>query len=136
MKVFALEIVTPDGAALAEPVHSIVVPAVEGLLGVLPGHAPFLCMLRPGTIRIRREGGDLALATGGGFLEVTAEKTMILADSVERPAQIDVERAGRSLDRARGRLRSTDPAVDRDRAERAFDRARTRLKLSREAGKG
>ena len=66
---------------------------VEGQIGVLPRHAPMLTILVPGTVRLRRGDEEEILAVGGGFLEVSENKVVVLADSAERAEEIDVARA-------------------------------------------
>ncbi len=136
-----LEIVTPEEEIFSGEIYSLRVPAHEGNLGILPGHAPMLCSLKPGTIRIRESEEDqepLLLSTTGGFLEVGPERTVILADAAEKPDTLDIERARKAYIRAFKRLYSpekTEEEVNRKRAEKALERARARLETAQEAGK-
>jgi F-type H+-transporting ATPase subunit epsilon len=127
---FALEIVTPERVFLSQEVESLIVPAEKGYLGVLAGHAPLLATLRPGEITYRLEDGEVHAATGGGFMEVMPRKTILLTESVEDPAHIDVARAEQARERARKRLASADRSVDRRRAQVALERAENRLRLA------
>lgn len=73
------------------------------------------------------------MAIGGGFFQVANNQAMILADSAEFGAEINVERAQASLDRAQSRLEGRmdgDFQLQRDRAESALKRARTRLRVA------
>ena len=72
------------------------------------------------------------MAVAWGFAEVLPEKVTILAESAERPEEIDVERAQKAKARAEERLKSNDPQTDYDRAEDALQRAETRLKVAAE----
>lgn len=81
-KTFRLEIVTPEKQAFADDVESLVVPAYEGYLGVLSGHAPLLCVLAGGKIKIQKGREEIHFATTGGFMEVTPKKAVILAESI------------------------------------------------------
>jgi len=131
-KTFKLDIVTPERVVFSEDVASLVVPADEGYYGVLAGHAPFLCTIRPGEVSIRRERGEMHYATGGGFMEVTQEHAIILCESAEETAGIDVQRAEEALERAKQRLAATAPGgTDRVRAEAAKERAENRLRLAK-----
>ncbi|MDH7570297.1 MAG: ATP synthase F1 subunit epsilon [Armatimonadota bacterium] len=83
-RTFSLEIVTPERAVLNREVTSLVVPGVEGYLGVLAGHAPLLTELRAGTVRARTpDGRQVQMAIGGGFMDVSFNHVVILADSAE-----------------------------------------------------
>lgn len=127
---FRVEIVTPERVVFSEDAESLVVPAEEGYLGVLAGHAPLLCALRPGEIRLRREGKDLSFATSGGFMEVVPQKASLLTESVEEVGKIDAARAEKALARAKGRMASAEKGVDKDRARASLERAENRLRLA------
>ena len=129
-KTFRLEIVTPEKIVFSEDVVSLVAPAENGYLGVLAGHAPLLCSLRPGEIKIRRESGELLYATSGGFMEVTPKKTSILSESTEAPEAIDPARASKARQRAKERLATFNKDVDRPRAEAAAARAENRIRVA------
>src|SRR5688572_10992413 len=126
-KTFRLEIVTPEKLLFSEDIVSLVVPAEEGYLGVLAGHAPLLAALKPGEIKIRRDGGETLYATSGGFMEVLPQKTSILCESAEAPEAIDLGRAEKSRGRAKDRLSHPTKETDRNRAEAALERAENRL---------
>src|SRR5436190_20698100 len=99
-----LEVATPSRLVIAEQVDEVVVPGIDGYFGVLPGHAPLLATLGIGelTYRIGREERHVAVA--GGFAEVRNDKVIILADTAEKPDEIDRARAERAKERAEQRL--------------------------------
>ena len=131
-KKFKTEIVTPEKLVFSEEIESLVVPAERGYLGVLAGHAPLLATLQPGEITIKGSSkGELHFATSGGFLEVTPGKAVLLTESAEEAAQIDVPRAEESKKRAEERLAVAAPKeVDKSRAKAALERAMNRLKVA------
>ena len=127
-----LEIATPTRQVVTEQVDEVVAPGSEGYFGVLPGHAPFLTTLGVGvvTYRIGREEHQLAVA--GGFAEVRNDKVIILADSAERPEEIDRARAERARERAERRLSGrSEEEIDYVRCQAALARALTRLAVAR-----
>lgn len=130
-KTFKLEIVTPEKIVFSEDVVSLVAPAEEGYLGVLAGHAPLLCALKPGEIKIRRESGELLYATSGGFMEVMPKKTSILCESAEAPESVDVARAEKAKQRAKDRIARPGKDVDLERAEASVARAENRIRVSK-----
>jgi F-type H+-transporting ATPase subunit epsilon len=85
----ALEIVSPEKLLLSRPVDMVVIPAAEGEMGVLPGHAPMIVLLRGGTIRLY-EGGRVTeqLFVAGGFAEVTPDRCTVLAHDVTPVAEV------------------------------------------------
>ncbi|MBL6459022.1 ATP synthase F1 subunit epsilon [Belnapia sp. T6] len=83
MATFLLELVSPEKLLLSRPVEMVTIPAVEGEMGVLPGHAPMIVVLRGGVIRVRENGAETErLFVAGGFAEVSPERVTILADEV------------------------------------------------------
>ena len=89
----ALEIATPERLVLAETVDSVILPGSEGYLGVLPMHAPLLTSLGIGRLEYRVGARNHVLALSGGFAEVLRDRVRVLADTCERPEEIDLERA-------------------------------------------
>jgi F-type H+-transporting ATPase subunit epsilon len=95
---------------------------------VLPGHAPFLTTLGIGLVTYKIGREEHHVVVSGGFAEVRNDKVIILADTAERPSEIDVERAERARQRAESRIFGrTQDDVDYMRAMAALLRAQTRL---------
>ncbi len=130
---FKLEIVTPEKKVVDTAAQEVQIPGKNGYLGILPGHAPLITELAVGEIKIREASGEQKLAVAWGFAEVLPDRVTILAESAERPSEINVERARKAKERAEQRLTSGDTAVDVERALDALHRAETRLDVA--AGK-
>jgi F-type H+-transporting ATPase subunit epsilon len=123
-----LEIATPTRSVVAETVDEIVIPGSQGYFGVLPGHAAFLTTLGIGELTYRVGRDEYYLAVAKGFAEVRNDKVIVLADTAERPEEIDRGRAERARDRAERRLAGrVEEEVDYDRALDALARAVARL---------
>jgi F-type H+-transporting ATPase subunit epsilon len=134
-RTFQLEIVTPDRVVRSDAeVTSVVAPGSEGYLGIMAGHAPLLTELKVGRIDVKRDDNTgIAFATSGGFMEVSENSVIILADTAEPAEDIDVQRATEAKARAEERLAArTDPEVDAARAEVALMRALNRLHVAEE----
>ena len=85
MATFQLEFVSPEKLLLSRPVDMAVLPAAEGEMGVLPGHAPMIVALRGGVVIVREDGQETErLYVPGGFAEVTPTRVTILADEATR----------------------------------------------------
>jgi F-type H+-transporting ATPase subunit epsilon len=127
-----LEIATPMRLVVSETVDEVVAPGIEGYFGVLPGHAPFLTTLGIGVVTFRNGRDEQQLAIAGGFAEVRNDKVIILADSAERPDEIDRARADRARERAERRLSGrSQEEIDYARCQAALARALTRLQVAR-----
>ena len=126
-----LEIVTAESLVYSEEIDVLVAPGIDGELGILPRHAPLLTALKPGEIRVVKDGEDTYMAVSGGFMEVIGNKITILADTAERVEDIDVERAEEALKLAeeRAAARTSDMALER--ALASIRRSQARIKVAR-----
>jgi F-type H+-transporting ATPase subunit epsilon len=88
-----LEIVTPERLAYEDDVDLVVVPGIEGELGILPHHAPLITTLGVGELRIRKGGAEESFAIIGGFLQVRPDKVVVMAETADLASDIDLERA-------------------------------------------
>lgn len=132
MATMQLDIVTAEHEVFSDQVSGVVVPGTEGELTVLPNHAPLLTVIQPGELRIMQDGSaDTFMAVGGGFLEVIANKVVILADAAERADEIDESRAQEAVTRAEERLEHRTADMDMERAIASLRRSQTRLKVVR-----
>src|SRR5580698_6344054 len=99
-----LEIVTPDAVSFSGDVEMVTLPGVEGEMGVYPQHVPLVTQLVPGELVVRKEGRDIFLAVGDGFVEVTNDSVAVLTDMAIAADQIDEAKAEEARRRAEARL--------------------------------
>lgn len=126
-----LEIVTPERKVYSDEVEMIIVRGIEGELGILPNHAPFVTPLAISAMRIKKDGKEFLIAISGGFIEVSREKVVILAETAELPEEIDYDRALAAKERAEARLvNKVAENLDYKRAELALQRALNRIKVA------
>jgi len=127
----SLELVTPERPAFSGEGDFVVLPAWEGEMGVLPGHAPFLVQLRPGEVRFESAGETKLFAVSGGFAEVRCDKVSLFAETAEMAESIDSERARQALERAKKDLQNKAlDSMTLAHAEAAMRRAQVRLKVA------
>ncbi len=127
---FQLEIVTPEKVVVKDAAEEMQIPGKNGYLGILPGHAPLITELAVGEISYRNNGYTHHLAVAWGFAEVLPDKVTILAETAERPEEIDAKRAREAKQRAEERLKSGSTETDYARAQDALQRAETRLQVA------
>jgi len=127
---FQLEIVTPEKMVVRDVAEEIQIPGKAGYLGVLPGHAPLISELAVGEITYRNGNTRHSLAVAWGFAEVLPDKVTILAETAERPGEIDVNRAQASKQRAEANLASSGTEEDFQRVTADLQRAETRLEVA------
>lgn len=100
MSTINLEIVTPETRAFSGSARMVVVPGVEGELGILPDHMPLMTEIRPGEVRVTTDEGELALAVGEGFIEVRPDRVSVLTDMAIEEGEIDEKAAEEAVARA------------------------------------
>jgi F-type H+-transporting ATPase subunit epsilon len=126
-----VDIVTAERLVFSEDADIVMVPGVDGELGILPHHAPIMTMIKPGEVLVRKGTEEYSLAVSGGFLEVTPDHITILADAAERADEIDIARAEAAKKRAEESLIGRTAAeVDTANAEASLRRALARIKVA------
>src|ERR1044071_5813115 len=129
---FQLEIVTPEKSVVRDSATEAQIPGKQGYLGILPGHAPLITELAVGEITYRAGGTTHRLAVAWGFAEVLPDKVTILAETAERPQEIDVKRAAQAKAKAEELLKTGKTEEDFTKAEGQLQRAETRLHVAGE----
>jgi F-type H+-transporting ATPase subunit epsilon len=128
---FQLEIVTPEREMVRTEAEEIQIPGKNGYLGILPGHAPLITELAAGEIIYRSGAGTERLACASGFAEVLPNKVTILAETAERPKDIDVPRAEQALRKGEERLEQAETPEAVDRALDRIQRAQVRIDVGK-----
>jgi F-type H+-transporting ATPase subunit epsilon len=122
-----LDIVTPERRVLSVSADEVRAPGVQGGFGIRQNHEPFMTALEPGRLTYLEGGREHHYAVGGGFLQVADNRVIVLADTAEAAADIDVERARRTFQEAQERLlamteQDENHAVESARVRRAAAR--------------
>lgn len=129
-----LDIVTPQKLVYSDKIDMLEGPAIDGLIGILPRHAPLVTAMKIGVLKVRKGGEDTEIAISEGFMEVQPDKINLVVRTAELPEEIDVERAEAAKERAKERLESERDNIDFVRAEASYERAIARLKAARHQG--
>jgi F-type H+-transporting ATPase subunit epsilon len=118
-----LEIVSPTRLLLSEPVDLAEIPAYEGYIGVLPGHAPMIATLRGGLIRVHQGGAvTRELYVGRGFVEIAPDRCTVLADEVIPAEELSLETARKRVAEAESAYQAAAETRDGDAIEQAIMR--------------
>ena len=126
-----VELVTQERKVFEEPeADIIIVPAVEGEMGVLPNHAPVLTTLSFGELVVRKGDAEERFAIYGGVVDVRPDKVVVLADLAESSFALDLEKAQEARDRARDLVEEGPSGVDNRQAELALRRANLAVRIS------
>jgi F-type H+-transporting ATPase subunit epsilon len=100
-----LEIVTPEEKIYSEDVDMVTLPGAEGELGVYPKHVPVLTTLKPGELRVLKNGRETSMAVGEGFVEIKGDAVSILTDMALQAEKIDVAAAEAAVERAKAAMK-------------------------------
>ncbi len=127
---FRLRIITPEKVVLDKMAKFTEFRTVNGAMGTLQNRLPFFIALDIAELEIEQEDGHrIFFAVHGGIGEFFNNTFTILSDAAERPEDIDIERAKRSLERARVDIEEVEE-VRRKELETKIQRALVRLKIS------
>ena len=127
-----LEIVTPEAKAFSGEVEMVVLPGVEGELGILPMHVPLMTQLLPGEVRILQDGKQTELVVGTGFVEVSQTHVSILTDMAMADTEIDEAAAEEAMKQAEARAKEKDlNSEEVAEIESAIARSLAQLKFKR-----
>lgn len=130
-----LQLVTLGGSKFDEDVYEIVIPTVDGEIGVFPGHEPLVTLAKTGVIQVRRKQTDPLdkleyFAVSGGIVEVSGEHVKILVDEADHGADIVEAETQAALDRALKMRDEAKTQVELDQAHQLVDRHMVRLKVA------
>ena len=130
VKQFQLDIMASDHVFYSGPCDELVFPGQDGSFGILPNHQPMITCLNAGELRFRvgEEWHDAIVSDG--FVEIMPSNVTMLADTVERPEDIDEKRAEAARERAEERLRQKQSIRQYYHTQAALNRAIARLKIS------
>src|SRR5213592_4131793 len=106
-----LEIVTPEEKIYSEDVTMVTLPGSEGELGVYPNHVPVLTALKPGELRVVKDGRETAMAVGEGFVEIKADGVSVLTDMALEAEKIDTAAAEAAVERAKAAMKEDQSAA-------------------------
>jgi F-type H+-transporting ATPase subunit epsilon len=101
-----LEIVTPEAKVYSDTIDSVVVPTVEGEIGVLPGHIPLLTQVAHGELRVTKGSTTQWLAVGGGFAQIDGDRVRVLAEHAITEEKIDEHAVEAALKKAEDELKA------------------------------
>lgn len=124
-----LDIVSAERAVYSGLAEMVVVTGVLGEIGISPGHAPLLTVLKPGEVRVTQQGGEeIIFYVSGGMLEVQPSSVTVLADTVERADNLDEAEALAAKARAIDAIANKDAAIDFSMATAELARAAAQIR--------
>ena len=131
MATLRLEIVTPEAKAYSQDVDMVTLPGSEGELGIYPQHVPVLTTLKPGELRIVKDGQESAMAVGEGFVEITGTSVSILTDMALQSESIDAAAAEAAVERAQAAMKEDHTAEEVAAIQGSLQKALAQLHVKR-----
>jgi len=129
-----LEIVTPETMAFSDTIEEVTIPGVEGMFGVLIGHAPLLSAIQCGELDHLQNNKKTYYAVGDGYAEVTGERVTVLVETCERADTIDVERVQKEKEEAESKLAQLNKDdTEYEKVSAELNRAEVRLRVAEKA---
>ena len=101
-----LEIVTPEARVYSDTIDTVVIPTVEGEVGILPGHIPLLTQVADGELRVTKGGATHWLAVSGGFAQIDGDRVRVLAEHAITEEKIDEHAAEAAMKKAEEQLKA------------------------------
>lgn len=130
MDVFHARILASDTSFFDGSCEFMVVPCTDGAMGILPHHSNMIAAVVPGELRFQPEGGSLrTAAVSAGLVKIEEGEVLLLADTAERPEDIDANRAKRAADAAKEALLQKKSLQEYKSAQANLARAISRLRV-------
>jgi len=130
-KKLLLTIVTPEKTVLADkPVDFVTIPALEGEMGVLPGHSAFVVQMKEGLLHYKDGARKEVFSVLSGFAEIYKDRVLVLAEAAELAKEVNEERARQAYQKAKETLAIRGADLDLDEAQASLRRAAIRLKAA------
>jgi F-type H+-transporting ATPase subunit epsilon len=131
-----LIVISPEKKVLEADCLSATLPTTEGQITVLPHHSPLFSLLKAGEVIARTSDGEISLAVGGGFVNVTGDKITVLVEFGTKSEEIDEARAQEAKHRAEEILKSHADEQSSALAQAALARSLLELKITQRRKKG
>jgi F-type H+-transporting ATPase subunit epsilon len=130
-----LELVTLSGAKFAGDVYEVLLPTLDGEIGVLPGHMPLISVATNGVISVRRKSTDKDdemehYATNGGVVEVSDNVLRVLVDEADASDDINESEVKKAIEQAQKMKANAKDQISIDQAQSLIDRHESRLKVA------
>jgi F-type H+-transporting ATPase subunit epsilon len=121
-------LVTPERKVLEESCDALSLPAAEGYVTILPGHAPLIATLGTGVLTLRSGSRSASYAISGGFFEVSDDRVTVLADEATAPSEVDAAAVRRELEESKAAL-GRSAGDEQERLRRSIERAEAKLAI-------
>ncbi|NLL77871.1 MAG: ATP synthase F1 subunit epsilon [Clostridiales bacterium] len=131
MGTFSLKVLAANRIFFEGRCESLIIPSLDGLVGILANHENMVIAVKEGFIRIKPEdGSEIEALVSIGFFEIMNNRATLLVQTIERPEEIDIARAREAEERAKERLRQKQSLREHYHSQASLSRAMSRLKAA------
>ena len=129
------ELVTLDGVKFGEEVYEVLLPTLDGIIGVMPGHMPLVSVATTGVVSIRRTANDRDdmmdnFAISGGVIQVEDDTLRLLVDEADHADEINEQEAQKAFELAQKLKSEAKDQVSLERAQSLIDRQAVRIQVA------
>ncbi|HSX44097.1 MAG TPA: ATP synthase F1 subunit epsilon [Candidatus Saccharimonadales bacterium] len=129
------QLVTLDGTKFGDEAYEILLPTMDGIIGVMPGHMPLVSVATTGVVSIRRNSNDRddmmeVFAISGGVIEVENDTLRVLVDEADHADEINEQEAQKAFELAQKLKSEAKDQVSLDQAQSLIDRTAVRLQVA------
>jgi len=133
--VFHFQLVSLSGKKFDEDVYEVVLPTLDGEIGVLQDHMPLVSVATVGVIGVRRNAKDSDaqreyFATNGGVIEVSDNALRVLVDEADHADNLSEAEVQKALERAKKMKSEAKDQVSLEQAQALVDRQTVRLQVA------
>lgn len=137
METFQIQILAADHPFYVGPCESLIVPTVEGQIGIWANHSNMISAILPGPLRYKLPGEPMRwAAVSEGFVKIENNEVLVLVDDAERPEEIEINRAKRDADAAKEMMLLKKSVEEYHFAQANLARAINRLRVRRHYDEG
>ncbi len=131
-KQLTLNLITPEKQLISNlQVDMVILPALLGEMGILPGHVKTIVQLGMGSLRYKKDGKEEEFAALGGFVEVLNDVVNVFAEGAALADEIDEEAERQKIKAAKESLSRKDADIDFELAEIEIKQAIARMKVKK-----
>lgn len=132
-----VDIISPERPLYSGPASSVVAPAFDGEIGILPLHAPMVAQLGIGEVRITTpDSGRDYYAVSGGFLQTSDDKVIIITEEAKAPDDVNEEKVAQEMERLHEKLKHKMPTEERETVNQRLFWFQTQARIARHKRSG
>ena len=124
-----VELVSPEKKVFSKDADMVIISGTEGDFGVLPGHAPIISTIRPGSLEIQESSDTERMFVAGGIVEVLDDKVSILATEVINKDDIDVSNCETKISDYTAKMQTAENEVEKENNQKLINKYQSMIEF-------